>query len=207
MKISSRHIIFKLLLITVFLLGSFLNAAGQELVRAKLGMEILTGDTSRLAKSRDRLKAGNQLRLYIMPESDSYVYVINSDKKNAVLLNPQTDRQKFSKGTLEVFPSTASLYEPGSSGRQEIFTVVCSVQPLAEITDLFSAGVIPYGDWTSLEKKLVEKSNISLGEKLDKPFAMAGTVRDAGTLKTEKELMVFSGKNLLVKSFNFEIKK
>ena len=74
-----------------------MNAAGQEVVRAKVGVQILSGDSSRLAKSKDRLKAGNQLRIYVMPEKDSYVYVINSDRKHAVLLNPKMVKQKRSR--------------------------------------------------------------------------------------------------------------
>lgn len=202
-----RHVKLNFVLMSVFLVGSIASAAGQEVVRAKIGMEILSGDSSRLAKSRDRLKAGNQLRIYVMPEKDSYIYVINADRKHAVLLNPKMAKQKFSKGSLEVFPSKASLYDTGESENRESFTVVCSLQPLAEITDLFAPGAVPFENWMSLEKKLSEKSKISLGEKIDKPFAMAGTVRTGGSSEKVAGLKVYSGIDLLVKSYQFQIKK
>lgn len=206
MEASIRNIKLFTVLIAVVLVASIASAAGQELVRAKVGMEILSGDSSRLAKSKDRLKAGNQLRIYVMPEKDSYIYVINADRKHAILLNPQMEMQKFPKGSLEVFPSSASLYDTGESENQESFTVVCSLQPLAEITDLFAPGTVSNGNWSALKKKLSEKSKIPLGEKINKPFAMAGTVR-GDPLEMAARLKVFSGKGILVKSYQFQIKK
>ena len=45
---------------------------------------------------------------------------------------------------------------------------------------------------------------IELDEKVNKPFAIAGTVR--GGLKAES-LKIFSGKELLVKRYQFQVKK
>ena len=80
----------------------------QEIVRAKIGIEILSGDRSVLAKSKARIKVGDQLRVYIVPEVDSHVYVIYSDQKDAVLLNPSKDEQLLSKGNTKMFPSESA---------------------------------------------------------------------------------------------------
>jgi len=61
----------------------------ENLVRAKIGIEIVSNDTTRAAKTKDRIIAGAKLRIYVLPEKDSYVYIINSDQSNAVLLNPK----------------------------------------------------------------------------------------------------------------------
>ena len=103
----------------IFLLLVMLSPVfAQETVRAKIGIEILSGDRSVLAKSKARIKVGDQLRVYIIPEVDSHVYVIYSDQKDAVLLNPSTDEQLLSKGNTKIFPSKVSLYEP--DGKQAL---------------------------------------------------------------------------------------
>lgn len=60
-----QHIKISIFFIVTFFLVSVLNVSGQELVRAKVGMEILKGDEARPAKSRDRIKLGNQLRVLV----------------------------------------------------------------------------------------------------------------------------------------------
>ena len=95
MKTLNQPIKSGLFLITVFFLASVLSVSGQELVRAKVGMEILEGDEARPAKSRDRIKTGNQLRVLVVPEKESYIYVINSDRKKAYLLNRDQIQDKY----------------------------------------------------------------------------------------------------------------
>lgn len=180
-----------------------MSVSGQELVRAKVGMEILKGDDVRVAKARDRIKIGNELRLLVVPEKESYIYVINSDRSNAYLLNRDQIKQKYPKGSLKVFPSEESLYKPDGKGKQESFTIVCSLTPIDEISGLFSTGTASYEKWSLLEKELIKKSKIALGERVDKPFAIAGTVRGG---PKEDNLKIFSGNDLLVKRYQFQVK-
>ena len=77
MKTLNQPIILILFLVAAFLPTSVLSVSGQQIVRAKVGMEILKGDEARPAKSRDRIKLGNQLRVLVVPEKESYVYVFH----------------------------------------------------------------------------------------------------------------------------------
>lgn len=200
----NKNLRLVIILIAAFVAASVMNVGGQELVRAKVGMEILDGDDIRLAKSRDRIKAGNELRLLVIPEKESYVYVINSDSNNAYLINSDQVEKKHPGGTLKIFPSMESLYKPDGSGKQENFIIVCSLTPLGEITGLFASGQTSYDSWKELENELTKRSKITLGEKVNKPFAIAGTVRNS---QNAENLRIFSGKKLLVKRYQFQVKK
>ena len=191
-------------LIVAFFIASVMTATGQEMVRAKVGMEILQGDEARLAKTMDRIKAGNELRLLVVPEKESYVYVINSDHEHANLMNKEQIQDKYPGGALKIFPSLESLYKPDGKGKQENFVIVCSLTPLGEITGLFASGQVSYDSWRELEDKLTKRSKITLGEKVNKPFAIAGTVRGG---PKEENLKIFSGNDLLVKRYQFQLKK
>jgi hypothetical protein len=199
-KLINISIIF----VATLSLMSVLNVSGQELVRAKVGMEILKGDEARPAKSRDRIKLGNQLRVLVVPEKESYVYVINSDRNNAFLLNKDQIGQRFPGKSLQVFPSLETHYKPDGKGSLESFTIIFSLTEINEITTLFATGTAPHDAWNTLEDKLTKKSKIVLDEKVDKPFSIAGTVRKG--LDSES-LKVFSGNELLVKRYQFQVKK
>jgi hypothetical protein len=200
----NKYIKVNIFFIATFFLVSVLNVSGQELVRAKVGMEILKGDEARPAKSRDRIKLGNQLRVLVVPEKESYVYVINSDRKNAFLLNRDQIDERFPGKSLQVFPSLETHYKPDGKGSLESFTIIFSLTVINEITSLFATGTAPHDAWDMLEEKLTKKSKIVLDEKVEKPFSIAGTVRKG---LDPESLKVFSGNELLVKRYQFQVKK
>ena len=202
----SRSIISILLLsVFLFVFGSAPIVSAQELVRAKIGVEIFSGKRSFPAKSKSRLKVGDAFRVYVMPEKDCYVYVVNSDRENAVLLN-FGDSHLVKQGSLKFFPSRRNRFQPDGLVTDEFLAVICSPKKLNAITNLFSSGNAPSEQWASLEKELVSSSLISLSEVTTKPVPLAGNVRGLLTPFVE-QMRTSSGNSLLVKRYHFHVKK
>src|SRR5262245_18348566 len=94
--------------------------AAQERVRARLGIEVRSGERSALAKGTETVKAGDSLRVYVVPEdSDAYVYVVNNDGKTAKLLNAQQAHTKVRKGSPLMLPTDEPYYEIDGSSSKE----------------------------------------------------------------------------------------
>ena len=191
----------------VFLTGGVTpGIAGENIVRAKVGIAVQSADRQWRARANERLVAGDRLRIYVYPEEDSYVYVIHTDLRNASLL--KTVEKSVPAGLL-VLPSAREYYEVDGQSLVETFTIICSPEELKEIPVLFSSGE-SLEKWPFLEKELMEKGGIDLGEKPDKPFAIAGNVRglpDSGLGDPFlSELQVYSGNGLLVKRYEFTVK-
>ena len=180
--------------------------AGENIVRAKLGIAIQSADRQWRARASERLAAGDRLRIYVYPEEDSYIYVVHTDLRSASLL--KTVEKSVPAGLL-VLPSAREYYEVDGQSPAEGFTIICSPEELKEIPACFGSGE-SLEKWLSLEKELTEKGGIDLGEKPDKPFAIAGNVRglpDSGTGDSFlSELQVYSGNGLLVKHYEFTVK-
>lgn len=179
----------------------------ENLVRAKIGIEIVSNDTTRAAITKDRIIAGAKLRIYVLPEKDSYVYIINSDQSNAVLLNPAKEENRITQGSLKIFPSTVHLYAIGETVKNEYFAIVCSPVKQEEVLDLFGPGTVPREKWLALEQKLVKQGKIPLNEKLPKSFGVAGNIRSPKGEEFANALHVFSGRELLIKRYEFNVKK
>ena len=122
----------------LFLIGSIIPALCQENnIRAKIGIQIKSGERAVRAKSRDRLRAGDLIRIYVHPERSSIVYVIHSDGKTATLLN--LVQQKIQSSTL-VMPSIQEFYQVDGASPKETFTIICSPRELKEALELFETG-------------------------------------------------------------------
>jgi len=179
-------------------------------VRAKIGIQILSGERVMRAKSRDRLKAGDMLRIYVHPEHACYVYVIHSDQETATLLN--TVEQRVQASTL-VMPSLHQYYQVDGKSASESFTIICSPNELPEIADAFEEGVAPHSQWAGVEDGLKKESRIDLTQESERPFAIAGNVRGAGGSGQaggdpfSSRLQVYSGRSLLVKQFSFRVRR
>jgi len=203
---KSRSAISILLLsVFLFVLGSASIVSAQEMVRAKIGVEIFSGKRSFPAKSKSRLKVGDAFRVYVMPEKDCYVYVVNSDKKNAMLLN-SGGSHLVRKGSLKFFPSQRNRFQPDGLVTEEFLAIICSPEKLNTITSLFSSGSASFDQWDSLEKELVSSSHVSLSEKTTKPVPLAGNVRSTQAPFVE-QMRTSSGNSLLVKRYHFHVKK
>ena len=176
-------------------------------MRAKIGILVKSGDQIIRAKSRDRLKAGDLVRIYVHPEVSSYVYVVHRDQKTVTLLNMV--EQRIQSSTL-VLPSVQEYYQVDGQSPVETFTVICSPKEVKEISSLASSQMT-HDRWVSLEKDLLKKGEIDLAQKSEKPFAIAGNVRGAGDAAGGdafvRELQIFSGKSILVRQYEFSVKK
>jgi hypothetical protein len=193
--------------VALIMVGALPGVTQEKTVRAKIGILIKSGDQTIKAKSNDRLKAGDLVRIYVHPEVSSYVYVVHRDQKTSTLLNMV--KQHIQSSTL-VLPSVQEFYEVDGKSPMETFTVICSPKEVTEISSLVGSQM-PYGRWVSLEKELIKMGEIDLAQKSEKPFSIIGTVRGAGDAvggdPFVRDLQIFSGKSILVRQYEFSVKK
>ncbi len=187
--------------------GALPGFSQEKTVRAKIGILVKSGDQIIRAKSRDRLKAGDLVRIYVHPEVSSYIYVVHRDQKTVTLLNMVEQRIQSSSFVL---PSVQEFYQVDGQSPVETFTVICSPKEVTEISSLIGSQM-PYDRWVLLEKELLKRGEIDLAQKSEKPFAIAGNVRGAGDAAGGdafvRELQIFSGKSILVRQYEFSVKK
>ncbi len=207
-KFVYGSLILILTLLVAWTTETAVRAESEDRVRAKIGIQIVSGDRVMRAKSRDRLKAGDMLRIYVHPERGCYVYVVHSDGRTATLLN--TVEQRLQGSTL-VMPSLQQYYQVDGESKAESFTIVCSPKALPEVSDLLENGESAHGRWTAVKEDLSRRSRIDLTQDSEKPFAIAGNVRGAGGGGAAKgdpfssKLQIFSGRSLLVKQYDFRV--
>ncbi len=170
---------FQMGLLCLMVVGLHVTASAQSIVRAKLGIQIHAGDQTSLAKTRDRLKKGDQLRVYVLPEQPGTIYLIYSNQKNAILLATE----KAMRLEMATFPSRDQLYEIDGQSRIERLTIIYSPNSIEEVATVFTQDAIPLRQWQALEKRLLAESKIDLSQTLSTPFGIAGNVRSQQTLK------------------------
>ena len=193
----------------IFILTIFLGDARSEedRIRAKIGIQIKSGDRMMRAKSRDRLIKDDMLRIYVHPEKSCYVYVVHADDKEPTLLNMV--EQKVQGSTL-VMPSLDEYYQVDGNSPKESFTIIVSHEELTDITNLFNDNKVSLSKWEEMEKRLIQEGKIDLSEKTEKPFPLAGNVRGAGPDDRDpfmRDLQIYSGKSVLVKRYEFRVKR
>ena len=103
-----------------------LPALAQDRVRAKVGIQVRSGERTAPAKTTEKLKAGDRLRVYVVPEADAYIYVIHNDGKTLTLLNAQGAKTKGQKGFPVALPAPEKYYEIDGSSDKESITIICS---------------------------------------------------------------------------------
>ncbi|MGE3540129.1 MAG: DUF4384 domain-containing protein [Candidatus Tectimicrobiota bacterium] len=183
------------------------SAAAQERVRAKVGVEVLSGEHRNAAKATEKVKMGDAIRVHVMPEAEAYVYVVHNDGKMTTLLNARDVKTKTDKGERVILPNQTSSYKVDGMSEKEVITVICSPQELPEVTTLLSATSVPSSQWMPLEKSLLDRSKIDLGQKTDTPFQMAGNVRSLERDPFLDHLQIYSGKSLMVKKYELQVQK
>jgi hypothetical protein len=119
-------------------------------------------------------------------------------------------QQKIQSSTL-VMPSLQEFYQVDGESRTETFTIIISPGELEETLDVLGNGSAPYSKWAEVEKELIEKGKIDLSQKTQKPFSISGNVRGAaGSADMDpfvSKLQIFSGKSILIKKYEFSVKK
>ncbi|MDH3604608.1 MAG: hypothetical protein OEU26_33795 [Candidatus Tectomicrobia bacterium] len=193
-------------LIFLVILGTIAVSGTQPRVSARIGIQIQSNGGMMRAKVRNRVKVGDGLRLYVAPVEDAYIYVIRTDKKVAQVLNPEP--YKTPAKTAMILPNEGQFYNIDGSSSVESFTVICSPTELKEVQELIGSPTFPYQTWVAVEQKLIEKSRIDLTEDVTKPFSIAGVVRHlASDQEFLKRLPMLSGNTLVVKTYDFTVKK
>ena len=185
-------------------------AAESVPVRAKIGIRIQSGERVMSAKTHDRVRAGDQLRLYVIPEKSAYTYVIHTDHAQARLLHQEHYNPDWTGHQPILFPPTQQPEYPiDGQSKLEEFIVICSPIELVYITNLLKSSPASYERWKLIEDKLMEQGRIKLSDKPEKPFAIAGNVRSLSVTDQPfvQQLKIFSGQDFLVKKYEFRVKK
>ena len=76
-----------------------------------------------MARTLDRIRSGDMVRVYVHPEKNAYVYVVYTDKQQVTLLTPV---EQTTQGSTLVLTSVNEYYEIDGSNRTEAFTIICS---------------------------------------------------------------------------------
>ena len=155
------------------MLGLPRHSMAQEVVRAKLGAQLRVGVKTVRAKARDRIRAGDNFRFYMIPEQDAHVYLVYSDTTTATLV------QQLAAERLEpiILPTPPDAYQVDNASPKAFFTLICSTREIPEITAFFNGPKASRLSWKQFEDQLVKQSKIELSEVQPKPFAIAGNVR------------------------------
>ena len=183
-------------------------AVAQDRVRAKVGILVRSGERTAPAKASEMLKAGDELRIYVLPEDDAYIYVVHNDGRTLTLLNKQNAATKVTKGGLLTLPAPEKFYQIDGGSDKESITVLCSPTEIREVASLVNAPNMPQQNWLALEKSLLDKGKIDLSQPTDKPFQIAGNVRSMSQNDPfVNTLVIYSGKALVAKKYDFQVQK
>jgi hypothetical protein len=193
-------------LVFLVILGTAAVSVTQPKVSARIGIQIQANGRMTPAKGQNEVKVGDGLRLYVVPAEDAYIYVIRTDQKVARLLTPEPD--KTPAKTAMILPNQGQFYNIDGSSDVESFTILCSPTELKEVQELRGSPTFPYQKWAAVEQVLIENSRIDLTENVDKPFSIAGVVRHlTSDQKFLQNLPMMSGNTLVVKTYDFTVKK
>jgi hypothetical protein len=180
--------------------------AQPDMLSARIGILIDSGGQTNRARGQEKIKLGDRLRIYVQPEESCHVYIVHTDHKTATLLEAS---EAMSPNAKLVLPGLLESYEVDGESPTEVFTIICSTAKLNDISALFKSEV-KYNAWAPMEEKLLNQGKIDLSEKPDKPSPIAGNVRElAGSRQDDPftGLPIYSGKTILVKRYEFNVKK
>jgi hypothetical protein len=181
---------------------------GGEFVRAGIGIEIRSDNQIKCAKSHDNLKKDDLLRVHILPEQTCYIYIIHTDQQTATLVNPENNN--IEEAMPYAIPSSRNFFQVDGQSAMENISIICSPQKNRNIIDLFCSGTTSHDRWSRLKTALMEKSKIDFNEIPRKSISLAGNLRGASTHQDSDftdRLKYFSGKSLLVKTYEFHVEK
>jgi len=177
------------------------------MLSARIGVLIDSGEQLIRARGQERIKPGDRLRIYVQPEEACHVYIVHTDHKTVTLLGTF---EETSPSAQVVLPGLSEFYEVDGESPTETFTIICSTVKLNDISALFNSKVT-YKSWAAMEEKLLKQGKIDLSQNPDKPSPIAGNVRElTGSNKDDsliRGLPIYSGNAILVKRYEFDIKK
>ncbi len=197
----TRLMTFLFISIVVFLQASVFS---QNIIKAKVAILHRSGDDFAPLRSNDMLKAGEMIRIFVKPENDCYVYIVNSDNKESTLLY---NKKITAKSDTLILPSTSEYYVFDDKSPTANITIFCSLKKIDDINKLFKDEEISEPSrWSSLEEELVKKYKKDFSDQSEKPFPMAGNVSAVNDEFLNHQL-VLSGKGAIIRKYEIEIKK
>ena len=181
-----------------------------EIFRAKIGIKITSQGKNRLAKSQNKILANDNFVIYVTPKLDSYIYVVHSDLNTAELMEPNRSKHPTTKDATNIYPNkNKSAYSFDGGVDLEKIIVISSPKILDAFT-IFNEGSVSHEKWIKLEKELIEKSNL-FGDDISKPEDSGGYIETGiklrGTKSVISKIPTRSGKNFVVKRFDFHVEK
>jgi hypothetical protein len=193
-----------LFIILLLFAQTFTYSSSKDTVKVKIAILHKAGDEITSLRSKDRLKAGEMIRIFILPLNNCYVYVVHSDNKESVLL--YGDKVKGIKDTL-ILPSLSEYYIFDDQSPTAKITILCSLDKITDIEKLFdNKESSSLTGWNKVEVKLIKESKKELSEVSDKPFPIAGNVSAVNEDFIE-QILTFEGNKLLIRKYELEIKK
>jgi len=195
--------LFLIILLYVSLLAQNLSAERQDTIKAKIAILHKGGDEYTTLRNNDRIRAGEMLRVFVQPSNPGYVYVIHTDNKESTLL---LKKQVKNKNEIIILPTENDFYVFDESSPTAKITVFCSLKKIDDIEKLFDKETKESKLWNSLEEKVIKKNKKNLSDKTDKPFPIAGNVSSVNENFLE-QIQTLSGKSILIRKYEFEIKK
>jgi len=173
-------------------------------VKAKIAILHKAGDSYSSLRSKDRLRAGEMLRIFVQPLNKSCIYVVHADAKEAALLY---SNESPVLNEVLLLPSENDFYVFDDSSPEARIVIICSAKKYSEIEKLFeNKEIISRKDWDKFEKNTLSENKKSLNDKTDKPFPIAGNVSSINEEFLD-QVQTFVGKNILIRKYDIEIKK
>lgn len=193
---------------TFLLLAFAAPAMPQQLVHAKVAIQVVSNGKVTTARSKDKLAKGDKLRLYIEPQEEMFLYVVHTDQ-NATGLLAKTNTSATAASELVVLPSESEYYEIDGNSSFEQITIICAKKRQSKIEALFSENAPSLAAWQETELALLQQYQIDLNESTDKPFGIAGNVRNLGDESSSiiEQMIMYSGKSMVIKRYEFRVKK
>ena len=193
---------------TFLLLAFAAPAMPQQLVHAKVAIQVVSNGKVTTARSKDKLAKGDKLRLYIEPQEEMFLYVVHTDQ-NATGLLAKTNTSATAASELVVLPSESEYYEIDGNSSFEQITIIFAKKRQPKIEALFSENAPSLAAWQETELALLQQYQIDLNESTDKPFGIAGNVRNLGDESSSiiEQMIMYSGKSMVIKRYEFRVKK
>lgn len=182
-----------------------------EIVRARIGIQVNSGDTLRAAKmSNEQVAAEDQFRIYAIPEFKGHVYVIYAAPGMVELLNP-SDQIIVPGNNALVLPSSDNAYFFRSAVPSVSITILCSPDSLSEVETLFQFQQASVSEWAKLEQQFAKQSKLAIGEMLEKPWDFGGRTREIIDNPYAEEfvntLFPAQGKGIVFRKYAFTLEK
>ena len=195
-----KRILTLLLVLNISVLG-FIPS---DTIKAKIAILHRSGEIYNPLKIRDRLRVGEMLRIFILPATDCFAYIIHSSDGESTLLGKA--EIKAGKDTL-ILPNPSDFYVFDEAGVKEKISIICSAEKLDEVESLFKKKEYASAPlWERVETKIISQNKPNLSETSDKPFPMAGNVSSVNEDFIEM-MNYFEGNKVILRRYEIEIKK